>query len=191
MTIFLAQGQQVSLDSLGSHVSAIFVGLGWDITPHNTGYDFDLDAAAFLLGENNKLLSKDHLIFFNNPVSPDPEHSVQHLGDNLTGIGEGDDEVILIKLDLVPPEVQKILITVNIYEGHKRHQNFGQIQNAFVRLVNIKTKEEVIHYNLVEHQSDATSLVVASLIRQEQDWDIQAIGWGFNGDFMDLFDRYS
>ena len=191
MTIFLSQGQQVSLDSFSPHLSVIFVGLGWDITPHDTGYDFDLDAAAFLLGDDNKLLSKEHLVFFNNPISPDPNQSVQHLGDNLTGSGDGDDEVILIKLNQVPDAVKKILITVNIYEGDKRRQNFGQIQNAFVRLVNMTTKEEVIHYNLVKHEADATSLIVSALIRHNHDWDIRAIGWGFEGSFMDLFDRYS
>ncbi len=137
MAVSLQKGQRVSLDKVAPGLMAGFIGLGWDVKATDTGYDFDLDASAFLLGANEKLISDDHFVFYNNSTSPDSDKSVQHMGDNLTGEGEGDDEVIVVDLRKIPAEVQKIAITVTIYEADKRGQNFGQVRNAYVRLVDV------------------------------------------------------
>ena len=169
----------------------MFVGLGWDIKSTDTGYDFDLDSSLFLLGANEKLISDNHFIFYNNLASPDPDKSVQHLGDNLTGAGEGDDEVIKINLKKVPAEVQKIVVTVTIYEAQQRHQNFGQVQNAFVRVVNAQTKQEAVRYDLVEDYSIETALILAELYRKDGEWRLNAVGAGYQGGLQSLLDRYS
>ena len=169
----------------------MFVGLGWDIKSTDTGYDFDLDSSLFLLGANEKLISDNHFIFYNNLASPDPDKSVQHLGDNLTGAGEGDDEVIKINLKKVPAEVQKIVVTVTIYEAQQRHQNFGQVQNAFVRVVNAQTKQEAVRYDLVEDYSIETALIMAELYRKDGEWRLNAVGAGYQGGLQSLLDRYS
>ncbi len=136
MAVSLTKGQRVSLEKVAPGLTEIFIGLGWDIKATDTGYDFDLDSSVFLLNSNEKLIFDNHFIFYNNLTSPDPDKSVQHMGDNLTGVGEGDDEVIKVNLKKVPNEVQKIVVAVTIHEAQQRSQNFGQIRNAFVRVVN-------------------------------------------------------
>ncbi len=126
MPLSLAKGQWVYLEKVAPGLVEIFVGLGWDIKATDEGYDFDLDASVFLLGNNEKLISDQHFIFYNNLTSPDANKSVQHMGDNLTDAGAGDDEVIKINLQKVPPEAQKIVVTVTIHEADKQSQNFAQ-----------------------------------------------------------------
>ena len=126
MPLSLAKGQWVYLEKVAPGLVEIFVGLGWDIKATDEGYDFDLDASVFLLGNNEKLISDQHFIFYNNLTSPDANKSVQHMGDNLTDAGAGDDEVIKINLQKVPPEDQKIVVTVTIHEADKQSQNFAQ-----------------------------------------------------------------
>jgi tellurium resistance protein TerD len=190
MAISLAKGQRVSLEKVAPGLSQVFVGLGWDIKSTDTGSDFDLDASLFLLDSSEKLISDSHFIFYNNPTSPDADKSVQHMGDNLTGAGEGDDELIKIDLNKVPTDVEKIAIAVTIHQAQERNQNFGQIQNAFVRLVNEQTKEEAIRYDLVEDYSIETALIMAELYRKDGEWRLNAMGAGYQGGLQALLDRY-
>lgn len=190
MAISLQKGQRVSLDKIAPGLNAAFIGLGWDVNVTDTGYDFDLDASVFLLNTQEKLISEQHFIFYNNLYSPDPEKSVKHMGDNLTGEGDGDDEVIIINLRKVPSEVSRIVITVTIYEADKRGQNFGQVKNAFVRLVDVETKEEVLRYDLEEDYSLETALIMAEIYRKDGEWRMNAVGTGYQGGLQALINRY-
>ena len=191
MGVSLTKGQRVSLDKIAPGLSEVFVGLGWDVKVTDTGSDFDLDSSLFLLGANEKLISDNHFIFYNNLTSPDPDKSVQHTGDNLTGVGEGDDEVVKINLKKIPADIQKIIVTVTIHEAQQRHQNFGQVQNAFVRIVNAETKQEVVRYDLVEDYSIETALIMAELYRKDGEWRLNAVGSGYQGGLKALLDRFS
>ena len=191
MAVSLQKGQRVSLEKVAPGLTAGFIGLGWDVKNTDTGSDFDLDASAFLLDKNEKLISEQHFIFYNNLTSPDPGKSVQLMGDNLTGEGEGDDEVIIVDLRKVPQEVAKIAITVTIYDAEKRKQNFGQVQNAFVRLVDVQSKKEVLRYDLQEDYSIETALIMAELYRKDGDWRVNAVGSGFQGGLQALLNCYS
>ncbi|MEH2291840.1 TerD family protein [Nostoc sp.] len=190
MTITLTKGQRISLEKVAPGLSEVFVGLGWDVKATDTGQDFDLDASVFLLNANGKLISDAHVIFYNNQTSPDPEKSVEHTGDNLTGAGEGDDEVIKINLKKVPADIQTILIAVTIHEAEVRRQNFGQVQNAFVRVVNSQTNEEVVRYDLVEDYSTETSMIMAELYIKDSEWRLNAVGSGYQGGLQALLERY-
>lgn len=191
MAVSLTKGQRVSLEKVAPGLTEIFIGLGWDIKATDTGYDFDLDSSVFLLNSNEKLISDNHFIFYNNLTSPDADKSVQHMGDNLTGVGEGDDEVIKVNLKKVPNEVQKIVVAVTIHEAQQRSQNFGQIRNAFVRVVNAQTKVEVIRYDLVEDYSVETALIMAELYRKDGEWRLNAVGAGYQGGLQAILNRYS
>ena len=191
MAVSLSKGQRVSLEKVAPGLSEVFIGLGWDVKATDTGHDFDLDSSLFLLGANEKLISDSHFLFYNNLISPDPDKSVQHLGDNLTGVGEGDDEVIKINLKKVPTDVQKIVVTVTIHEAQQRNQNFGQVQNAFVRIVDSQTKQEAVRYDLVEDYSIETALIMAELYRKDSEWRLNAVGAGYQGGLQALLDRYS
>ena len=191
MAVTLTKGQRVSLEKVAPGLTEVFIGLGWDVKAMDTGYDFDLDASAFLLGSNEKIISDNHFIFYNNLTSPDSAKSVEHTGDNLTGAGDGDDEVIKINLPKVPAEVQKIVITVTIHDAAKRGQNFGQVENAFVRVVNAQNSQEVIRYDLVEDYSIETALIMAEIYRKDGEWRLNAVGSGYQGGLQALLDRYS
>ena len=190
MAVNLSKGQRVSLEKVAPGLSEVFVGLGWDTNITDTGGDFDIDASVFLVDSNEKLLSDNHFIFYNNLTSPDASNSVEHLGDNRTGAGEGDDEVIKVNLKQVPPDVHKIIMTVTIHEADKRQQNFGQVQNAFVRIVNAENKEEVARYDLTEDFSIETALIMAELYRKDGEWRVNAVGAGYQGGLQALLDRY-
>lgn len=190
MAVSLAKGQRVSLEKIAPGLTEIFVGLGWDVKAVDTGVDFDLDASVFLLGSNEKLISDKHFIFYNNLTSPDAAKSVTHKSDNLTGAGAGDDEVVEIKLTQVPPEIEKIVVTVTIHEAQERKQNFGQVQNAFVRIVNLQNEQEVVRYDLVEDYSIETALIMAELYRKDGEWRLNAVGAGYQGGLQALLDRY-
>ncbi|NES81586.1 MAG: TerD family protein [Moorea sp. SIO2B7] len=191
MAISLQKGQRVSLEKVAPGLLAAMIGLGWDVKATDTGQDFDLDSSVFLLDANEKLVSDKHFIFYNNLTSPDPDKSVTHMGDNLTGAGEGDDEVIIVDLRKVPQDVQKIVFTVTIHQAEERRQNFGQVNNAFVRLVDVKTKEEVLRYDLEEDFSIETALIMAELYRKNGDWRVNAVGAGYQGGLQAILDRYS
>ena len=190
MAVSLSKGQRVSLEKVAPGLTNVFVGLGWDVKVVDSGTDFDLDASVFLVGTNEKLLSDQHFIFYNNSTSPDAAKSVEHAGDNLTGAGDGDDEVIKINLPAVPAEVDKIIITVTIHEAQARGQNFGQVNNAFVRVVNAQTEAEVVRYDLVEDYSTETALIMAELYRKDGEWRLNAVGSGYQGGLKALLDRY-
>ena len=191
MGISLAKGERISLDKVAPGLSVAVVGLGWDANPTDSGTDFDLDGSLFLLGSDDKLLSDKHFIFYNNLTSPDADKSVRHMGDNLTGAGEGDDELIRINLKQVPAEVKKIVITVTIHEAETRKQNFGQVQNAFIRVVNLENKEEVVRYDLTEDYSVETALIMAEIYRKDTEWRVNAVGSGYQGGLQALLDRYN
>ncbi|MGF1539054.1 MAG: TerD family protein [Pleurocapsa sp.] len=190
MPINLQKGQKISLEKVSPGLKEIFIGLGWDINRTDTGGDFDIDASVFLLGNNEKLISDQHFIFYNNPISPDSNQSVQQKGDNRTGAGEGDDEIIDVNLQTVPTDVAKIAIAVTIHEADKRKQNFGQVENAFVRIVNCENEEEIIRYDLTEDFSIETALIMAELYRQDGEWRMNAVGAGYGGGLPALLERY-
>lgn len=191
MAVSLAKGQRVSLEKVAPGLTDVFIGLGWDVKATDTGYDFDLDSSVFMLGTNEKLISDNHFIFYNNLTSPDPDKSLQHMGDNLTGAGEGDDEVIKVNLKKLPADVAKIVVTVTIHGAQQRGQNFGQVRNAFVRIVNAQTKQEAIRYELVEDYSIETALIMAELYRKDGEWRLNAVGAAYQGGLKALLDRYS
>ena len=179
MAITLSKGQKVSLTKGNPGLKNIVVGLGWDTNKYDGGFDFDLDSAAFLLGENDKVNSDSDFIFYNNL-----KHSsgaVQHLGDNLTGEGDGDDEQVKLDLSLVPQNVNKIAFTVTIHEAQERRQNFGQVNNSYVRVVNADTNQELLKYELGEDFSIETAVVVCEIYRHNGDWKFNALGSGFEG----------
>ena len=186
MGISLQKGQRVSLEKVAPGLEAVLVGLGWDVD--TSGGEFDLDASIFLLGANEKILSDEHFVFYNNKKSPDD--SVEHMGDNRTGAGEGDDEVVLVNLTKVANEVQRLVFTVTIHEAAQRKQNFGQVRNAFVRLVDVKTKKEVLRYDLAEDYSIETALIMSEIYRKDGQWRMNAVGSGYQGGLQALLDRY-
>lgn len=179
MAVNLSKGQRVSLDK--GIVKAI-IGLGWDTNKYDGGYDFDLDACAFMLGANGKVLRDEDFIFYNNLVSRND--AVTHMGDNLTG--DGDDETIIIDFPKVPNEVQKIAITVTIHDAIARKQNFGQVSNAYVRVAKMAsaedmTGEEVLRFDLMEDFSIETAIVVCEIYRHNNDWKFNAVASGYQG----------
>ncbi len=177
--ISLAKGQKTDLTKGRPGLSKLMVGLGWDINKYDGQADFDLDAAAFLLGSNGKVQSDSDFVFYNAPKHS--SNSVQHMGDNRTGAGDGDDEIIRIDLAKVPANVEKIDFTVTIHEAEERKQNFGQVSNAFIRIVDDSNGEELIRYDLTEDFSVETALVVGELYRHSGEWKFSAIGSGFKG----------
>jgi tellurium resistance protein TerD len=190
MPINLQKGQKISLEKVSPGLKEIFIGLGWDINRTDTGGDFDIDASVFLLGSNEKIISDQHFIFYNNRTSPDPDKSVEQRGDNRTGAGEGDDEIIDVNLKTVPADIAKIAISVTIHEADKRKQNFGQVENAFVRVVNCENEEEIIRYDLTEDFSIETAIIMAELYRKDGEWRMNAVGAGYGGGLPALLERY-
>jgi tellurium resistance protein TerD len=174
--VSLNKGGNVSLTKEAPNLTAVLVGLGWDART-TTGADFDLDASALLTNAEGKVVSDQHFVFFNNLKSP--EGSVEHTGDNLTGEGEGDDEAIKVNLAAVPAEVAKIVFPVSIYEAESRQQSFGQVRNAFIRVVNQADNNELARYDLTEDASTETAMVFGELYRHGAEWKFRAIGQGY------------
>lgn len=190
MGVNLSKGQRVSLDK---GTTLALVGLGWDVNRYDGGHDFDLDAAAFMLGENGKVRKDEDFIFYGNLESSDG--AVRHTGDNRTGDGDGDDEVILLDLSKVPADVKKIAITVTIYDAQARHQNFGQVSNAYVRVAkmsneNDMTGVEELRFDLVEEFSIETAIVVCEIYKNGNDWKFNAVGAGYSGGLEALCRSY-
>ena len=190
MAINLSKGQRISLEKASPGLKQIFIGLGWDVNVTDTGGDFDIDASLFLVDGSEKLISDKHFIFYNNQISPDSDKSIQQRGDNRTGAGEGDDEIIDVNLTTVPTDIDKVIITVTIHEADKRQQNFGQVSNAYVRIVNSENEEEVIRYDLTEDFSIETALIMAELYRKDGEWRMNAVGAGYEGGLQALVERY-
>lgn len=179
MSISLVKGQKIDLTKTNPGLVKAIIGLGWDTNKYSGGGDFDLDASAFLLGENGKALKDEDFIFYNNLEGRNG--CVIHTGDNRTGEGEGDDEQIKVDFSKVPPEIHKVAITVTIHDAANRRQNFGQVSNAFVRIVNEETNQEIMRYDLAEEFSVETAIVVCELYRNNGEWKFNAIGSGFQG----------
>jgi tellurium resistance protein TerD len=172
----LSKGGNVSLTKIAPDLTAVSVGLGWDVRT-TTGADFDLDSSAILCRSDGKAVNDQNFVFFNNLTSPDG--SVRHLGDNLTGEGEGDDEVIQVDLQAVSPEVDKIVFPVSIYNADANNQSFGQVRNAFIRIVDQSTSSELARYDLTEDASTETAMVFGELYRNAGEWKFRAVGQGY------------
>ena len=188
MSISLSKGQKIDLSKASPGLTKSIVGLGWDTNKYSGGYDFDLDASAFLVGENGKVQNDLDFIFYNNLQGGNG--SVVHTGDNRTGEGEGDDEQIKIDFSKVPNHLHKIAITVTIHDALQRKQNFGQVSNAFVRVVNEETNQEVLRYDLAEDFSVETAIVVCEIYRHNGEWRFSAVGSGFEGGLSSLCKNY-
>jgi len=178
MGVSLNKGGNLSLSKADPNLKRITVGLGWDARS-TSGADFDLDASAILLTDQGKVRGNQDFIFYNQLRSPDG--SVEHTGDNLTGEGEGDDEAINIDLGAVPEEVQKIIFPVTIHEADSRQQNFGMVRNAFIRVVNQDTGNEITRYDLSEEASTETAMIFGEVYRHNGEWKFRAVGQGYAG----------
>ena len=188
MPISLQKGQKVSLTKGNPGLTKVVVGLGWDVNSFDTGGDFDLDAAAFLLGESGKVTSSGDFVFYGNL-----KHStgaVEHMGDNLTGEGDGDDEQIMVDLAKVPASIERIAFTCTIYDAENRRQNFGQVSNAFIRIVDQSTGTELIRYDLAEDFSIETAAVFGEVYKNNGEWKFNAIGSGYQGGLAALCANY-
>ena len=176
MGVSLSKGGNVSLTKAAPNLTAVTVGLGWDVRT-TTGADFDLDASAIICNASGKVISDQHFVFFNNLRSPDG--AVEHQGDNLTGSGEGDDEQVKVNLAGLPVEADKVVFTVSIYDAETRNQSFGQVQNAFIRVVNSADNNELARFDLTEDASTETAMVFGELYRNQAEWKFRAIGQGY------------
>jgi tellurium resistance protein TerD len=187
MAISLNKGGRISLSKEAPDLKKVHVGLGWD--PRVTdGSDFDLDAAAFMLTNTGQVRSDADFIFYNQLRSSCG--SVEHTGDNLTGAGEGDDEVLLIDISKVPNDVEKVSFTVTIHDAEQRRQNFGQVQNAFIRLVNAENDIEVTRYDLTEDASTETAMIFGEIYRHGNEWKFAAVGQGYTGGLKAMCQQY-
>ncbi|WP_053657062.1 TerD family protein [Streptomyces sp. MMG1121] len=176
MGVSLGKGGNVSLSKQAPGLSAVVVGLGWDVRT-TTGADYDLDASALLCDASGKVVSDQHFVFYNNLTSPDG--SVEHTGDNLTGEGEGDDESIKVNLAAVPGQIDRIVFPVSIHDADARGQSFGQVRNAFIRVVNQANDQEIARYDLSEDASTETAMVFGELYRHGGEWKFRAVGQGY------------
>jgi tellurium resistance protein TerD len=178
MGISLSKGGNISLTKSEPGLKRIMIGLGWDARSTD-GKDFDLDASAFLLTGSGKVRGDHDFIFYNQLKSADG--SVEHTGDNLTGAGDGDDESIMVDLMKVPAEVDRIAVAVTIHDAEARSQNFGMVSNAFIRVVNAETNNEVTRYDLSEDASVETAMIFGEVYRHGTDWKFRAVGQGYKG----------
>lgn len=182
--INLEKGQRVNVD-----LPKFTIGLGWDTNTSSTGSAFDLDASVFILGENKKLISDEHLVFYNNLQSPDG--SVIHTGDNLDGKGDGDDESIKIDLTSITSQATEIVIVVTIHKADERKQNFGQVHNSFIRVFNTDTQEEILKYELEEDFSVETAVEFGRIYKKNGQWKFEAIGVGQKGGLQEYLNKYN
>lgn len=188
MAINLSKGQKVDLTKGNPGLKSVMVGLGWDVNEFDSGSDFDLDASVFMVDGNGKCPTDKEFIFYGNLKHP--SEAVEHMGDNLTGGGDGDDEQIMVDLTKIPSNIEKIAFTVTIYEAEQRRQNFGQVSNAFIRIVDPSNNSEIIRYDLGEDFSIETAVVVAELYKNNGEWKVNAIGSGFQGGLAALCGHY-
>lgn len=192
MAVSLSKGGKVSLAKAASDagiakpLSKVIVGLGWDTNRYDGGAQFDLDAAAFILGGNGKVRNSNDFVFYNNKQGA----GVVHTGDNRTGAGDGDDEQIIVDLTALPADVEKVAFTVTIDQADVRNQNFGLVENAFLHIMDQETGTELIRYDLTEDYSVETAIVVAELYRNNGEWKLNAIGSGFSGGLAALCGNY-
>lgn len=186
--ISLTKGANLSLTKEAPGLNNILVGLGWDVNGYDGGYDFDLDVSVFMLGQDGKVPSSNEFIFFNQKVHQ--SGSVEHTGDNRTGVGTGDDEIIKVDLSKVPSNIDKIAFAVTIYDAVNRRQTFGQVENSYIRVLNPENNEEVVRYDLVEDFSIENAMTVGELYRHNGEWKFKAIGAGFANNLEGLINKY-
>ena len=187
MAISLSKGGNVSLSKTDPSLKNVIVGLGWDARPTD-GADFDLDASAFMVKEDGKVRSNSDFIFYNQTKSVCG--SVEHTGDNRTGAGDGDDEVVIVLLDKIPSDVQRVVFCVTIHDADLRKQNFGQVSHAFVRVVNKDSNNEVARYDLSEDASIETAMIFGEIYRHSGEWKFKAVGQGYAGGLAALAKQY-
>lgn len=184
MAINLQKGQRETINA-----PKFVVGLGWDTNTTSTGTAFDLDASVFILGENKKILTDEHFVFYNNLKSPDG--AVEHTGDNLTGAGDGDDEQIKIDLSLIDPRAVEISIVITIHEAESRRQNFGQVRNSFMRIFDAATNADMLKYELEEDFSIETAVEFGRIYKRNNEWKFEAVGSGMKGGLKDYLTKYN
>lgn len=178
MAISLQKGGNVNLSKEAPGLAEVAIGLGWDVRSTD-GSAYDLDANAFLLNASGKVRADTDFIFYNNKKAPDG--SVEHMGDNITGAGDGDDEVVEVRLNKVAADIDKVVFSVTIHDAEARRQTFGQVSKAFIRVVNKADKKELARYDLSEDGSTETSLIFGELYRAGSEWKFRAVGQGFKG----------
>ena len=178
MTISLNKGGNLSLSKTDPSLNNVLIGLGWDARPTD-GADFDLDASAFMLKTDGKVRSDSDFCFYNNKVVADG--AVEHTGDNLTGVGEGDDETVKVTLSSIPADLDKVVFAVTIHDAETRKQNFGQVSHAYIRIVNEEGGAEIARYDLSEDASVETAMIFGEIYRVGTDWKFKAVGQGFAG----------
>ncbi|MBE5975247.1 MAG: TerD family protein [Paenibacillaceae bacterium] len=188
MPVSLQKGQKVSITKGNPGLTKVVVGIGWDVNQFDTGGDFDLDTAAFLLTDTGRVSRSEDFVFFGNLLHQ--SGCVEHMGDNLTGAGEGDDEQIKVNLSMVPENISKIAFTVTIYEAEQRRQNFGQVSRAFIRIYNETTGEELLRYDLGEDFSIETAAIFGELYKNNGEWKFNAIGSGYQGGLAALCSNF-
>jgi tellurium resistance protein TerD len=184
MAINLQKGQRENINA-----PKFTIGLGWDTNNSSTGSGFDLDASVFILGENKKIISDSHFVFYNNLKSPD--EAVIHTGDNLTGDGDGDDEQIKIDLTKINATVKEVCVVVTIHDAESRKQNFGQVRNSFIRVVDDSTNTEMVKYELEEDFSIETAVEFGRIYNKDGQWKFEAIGMGMKGGLEDYLNKYN
>lgn len=184
MPINLQKGQREVINA-----PKFVIGLGWDTNSSSTGVDFDLDASVFVLGENKKIISDQHFVFYNNLKTPDG--SIEHTGDNLTGQGDGDDEQIKVDLSKIDPGASEICIVVTIHDAENRKQNFGQVRNSFVRVFDPTTNLDILNYELEEDFSIETAVEFGRIYKKNNEWKFEAVGIGMKGGLQDFLTKYS
>ncbi|WP_170007087.1 TerD family protein [Bacillus fonticola] len=188
MTINLQKGQKIDLTKTNPGLTKAIIGLGWDINQFDGTQEFDLDASAFLVGASGSVQQDIDFIFYNNVKHP--SGGVEHTGDNRTGKGDGDDEQILLDFTKIPAHVDKVAVAVTIHDAEARHQNFGQVSNAFVRVVDDANSNEILRFDLGEDFSVETAVVVCELYRHNGEWKFNAVGSGFQGGLASLCRNY-
>ncbi len=184
MAINLQKGQRENISA-----PKFTIGLGWDTNSTSSGSSFDLDASVFILGANKKLVSDEHFVFYNNLKSPDG--AVEHTGDNLTGAGDGDDEQINVDLSKISGAVSEICIVVTIHEAAARKQNFGQVRNSFIRIVDAATNSVLLKYELEEDFSIETAVEFGRIYKRDDKWKFEAVGMGMRGGLQEYLNKYN
>jgi tellurium resistance protein TerD len=184
MAINLQKGQREAINA-----QKFIIGLGWDTNQSSTGASFDLDASVFVLGENGKLLSDSHFIFYNNLKSPND--AVVHTGDNLTGDGDGDDEQVIVDLSKIESNATEICVVVTIHDADDRKQNFGQVRNSFIRIVDSGTNSDIVKYELDEDFSIETAVEFGRIYKRNNEWKFEAVGNGMKGGLQDFLNKYN
>lgn len=188
MGITLKKGEKINLTKGNPGLKNIKLGLGWDINSFDSGYDYDLDVSIFMVGESGRVERDEDFVFYNNLKHI--SGAVEHLGDNRTGEGDGDDEEILVDLKLMPNHIQKIAVAVTIYEAKERRQNLGQVSNSYIRVLSSENEEEILRYDLGEEFSIETAIVACELYKYNGEWKFSAVGSGFEGGLEALCKNY-